>query len=260
VRPIAGAHVVVDPSGSPIEGENTLMTTSSARTRARLIAGAALGTALVIAGPAAAFAHIHVTPSNSVAESTTTLTFDFSHGCDDSPTTALMIDIPEGVTNVVPVAAGGWSIERAIADNGTVTQVTYRAATPVESGLKGEVAMDVRFGADLADTNVAFPVTQECVTGSTAWTEIAADGEEEPESPAPVVAVGAVADDTEGHGHDHDATDEHAADVEDTASAETETSASSAADSTAVWLGAGGLALGAAALVVALLALRRHRT
>lgn len=230
------------------------MTASSTRTRARLITGSVLGAALIVAAPVAAFAHIHVTPEDSAAESTTTVTFSFSHGCDDSPTTALVVEIPDGVTNVVPVAAGGWSIERAIADNGTVTSVTYRADAPVENGVKGEVAMDLRFGADLANTDVAFPVTQECVTGSTAWTEVAAEGEDEPESPAPIVAVGAVAEQT----------DEHASGAHDEATAtpvaaDEPVAASSTGDATGVWLGAGGLALGAVALVVALVALRRRR-
>lgn len=238
------------------------MTTFSSRARARLITGAVLGGALVLAAPLAAFAHIHVTPEDSSADSTTTLTFSFSHGCEDSPTTAMVVEIPAGVTNVVPIAEGGWSIERALADNGTVTSVTYRADTPVESGVKGEVAMDVRFGADLANTSVAFPVTQECVVGSTAWTEVAADGGAEPESPAPVVAVGDVADESEdGHGSTHADTAHDDTAHDDAAQAAGTTSAepsAAPADPTALWLGGAGLVAGLAALVVALLALRRR--
>lgn len=233
------------------------MTRSSTRARARLLTGAVLGGALIVAAPAAAFAHVHVSPEDSSAEATTTVTFSFSHGCDDSPTTAMVVDIPDGVTNVVPVAAGGWSIERAVADNGTVTSVTYRADTPVENGVKGEVAMDLRFGADLAGTDVAFPVTQECVTGATAWTEVAEEGEDEPESPAPVVSVGAVAEDAGEHGGHSDTAQTDEAETHEAADG-TDAEAS-ASGTTALWLGGAGLALGAAALVVALLALRRRR-
>lgn len=231
--------------------QNTPSPARPARRRARLapVAGVVLGAGLVLAAPLAASAHIHVTPTDSAAAATTNVTFSFSHGCEDSPTTAIVVDIPEGVTNVVPVAAGGWSIERAIAENGTVTQVTYRAATPIESGIKGEVAMDLRFDESLANTDVPFPITQECVTGSTAWTQVAAEGEAEPDSPAPVVAVGDVA--AEGEEHGHAAPETSHADAETTAAAP-------AADATGLWLGGAGLALGAVALVLAVLALRRR--
>ncbi|MGP3535284.1 DUF1775 domain-containing protein [Microbacterium sp. RD1] len=234
---------------------------SRARRRARVLLGAAAGLTLAVGAPLAASAHIHVTPSSAAADSPTTLTFAFSHGCEDSPTTGIVVDIPDGVTNVVPVAAGGWTIERTLADNGTVTAVAFTAETPVESGLKGEVALDVRFDAALAETDVAFPVTQECVTGSTAWTQIAAEGEDEPESPAPVVSVGAVAPEGDHHSGGDASTTGHEGGHADDAEASPTGSADTAGgtDVAALWLGGGGLALGAAALVVALAALRRRR-
>jgi uncharacterized protein YcnI len=236
-----------------------MTTTVSSRTRARLAAGVLAGVALAVAAPLAASAHIHVTPEDASADANTTLTFSFSHGCEDSPTTALVIDIPEGVTNVVPVADAGWTIARDIAENGTVTRVTFTAEAPIESGVKGEVSLDARFAAELADTDVPIPVTQECVTGTTAWTEVAAEGAAEPESPAPVVAVGAVAAEEEGHGgasNEHESGDaEHAETTDAAASAASDP----AGDPTALWLGGAGLALGVIALGVAIAALVRRR-
>jgi uncharacterized protein YcnI len=231
-----------------------ISTSTPARRRTRVLVGALAGVTLAVGAPLAASAHVHVTPESSEAETSTTLAFSFSHGCEDFPTTALIVDIPDGVTNVTPVDQAGWTIERTLADNGTVTRVSYAAAEPVENGIKGEVRMDVRFSADLAESTVVFPVTQECTTGSTAWTEIAAEDEAEPEHPAPVVAVGAVADD-DGHGHaGSSATPGGAADGAEDAAAGDDASATGA-----VWLGAGGLALGAAALAVAITALVRRR-
>ncbi|MFJ6654021.1 DUF1775 domain-containing protein [Microbacterium sp. NPDC091313] len=232
------------------------MSAHPTRHRTRLLVAAAAGLALMVGTPLAASAHVHVTPDASAADASTTLTFSFSHGCEDSPTIAMIVDIPAGVTNVVPVASAEWRIDRTLESNGTVSRVTYTAVTPIESGLKGEVAMDVRFAADLANSSVPFPVTQQCVTGSTAWTQVAAEGEAEPDSPAPVVAVGDIAA-SSGDDDDHDAAapagdhDEHDSQA---ASATTPV-----ADTTGVWLGGAGLALGAAALVVALIALRRRR-
>jgi uncharacterized protein YcnI len=218
----------------------------------------------VVGTPLAALAHVHVTPDTTAADATTTLTFSFSHGCEDSPTTALVIDIPQGVTNVVPAASASWDIQRTLAGNGTVTQVTYTAVRPIESGLKGEVAMDVRFAPDLAGTSVPFPVTQQCVSGSTAWTQGAGAGEEEPESPAPVVQVGAVAASTGDDEHggdaqsagdhsatDHSATGHSATDQEGASAADGADPAAATTDAAGLWLGGAGLALGAAALVVA---------
>lgn len=223
-------------------------------TRTRVLAGIVLGAALAVAVPLAASAHVHVTPENASAASSTSLTFSFSHGCEESPTTAMVIDIPDGVTNVVPVSDAGWTIARDVAENGTVTRVTFTAATPIENGVKGEVSLDARFGEELAETDVAFPVTQVCAVGQTAWTEVATDGAAEPESPAPVVAVGAVAADGDAHGS-HDASGGH-----DTADAESAVPAASLrADPTALWLGGAGFVLGAAALVVAIAALLRRR-
>lgn len=228
------------------------MTTLPTRRRTRIALGAVAGLALMIGTPLAASAHVHVTPDAAAADASTTLTFSFSHGCEDSPTTAMIVDIPAGVSNVVPVASAEWRIDRTLESNGTVSRVTYTAVSPVESGLKGQVSMDVRFAAELANSSVPFPVTQQCVTGSTAWTQVAAEGATEPESPAPLVAVGDVAATTGDDDHDAGATaDDHGS--------MTPAAASAPADATGVWLGGAGLALGVVALVVALLALRRRK-
>jgi uncharacterized protein YcnI len=238
-----------------------MTTPSHSRTRrtrpGRIAIGAACGLALAIGAPLAASAHVHVDPSTASAGGTQTLTFAFSHGCDDSPTTALAIDIPEGVGNATPVVQGGWSITRELGSDGVPTRVVYTAGTPVESGLKATVSLDVLFTEAAAGTAVAFPVTQTCVDGETAWTEVAEEGQSEDdlESPAPVVEVGAVVDDEHGHGHAEDAaaTDDHTADDTDAAAAASVPSA----DPVARWLAAGGLAAGIAALVVVLVRGRR---
>ncbi len=222
-------------------------TSTPARRRARLFAGAIAGAALVVAAPLAASAHVHVTPEESSAGASTRLAFSFSHGCDDSPTTALVFDLPDGIDGVTPVLDGAWTISRVIGDDGIASQVTYTAITPVESGVAASVAMDVIFASSASETSVAFPVRQECVSGVTDWSEVAADGQSDDDlaAPAPLVAVGAVAE-TDDHGHASDEADDHA-DVE----------TSSDADPVARWLAGGALVAGLAALAVALLRRRR---
>jgi uncharacterized protein YcnI len=224
------------------------MTTRSARRSALTLTGVALGGALVLAAPLAASAHVHVHADGAAAGATSRLEFSFSHGCDGSPTTALVFDVPAGVANVTPVVDGVWTIDRVLGDDGTPTQVTYTAVTPVEDGLAASASFDALFSSDVGGTDIAFPVTQVCETGETAWTQIAEDGQDpdELESPAPVVAVGAASDAAASeHGDDHGA-------------AETAPAAATAESApVATWLGGGALVLGAAALVVALLNRRR---
>ena len=225
---------------------STTLDRRSPRARAVVLTGAAAGIALTLAAPLAASAHVHVDPGSVSAGATSTLTFASSHGCDGSPTTAFVIDIPDGAGNATPIVQGGWTITRELGADGVPARVTFTADTPVEDGLKAEFAMDVLFDESAAGTTVAFPVTQLCAAGENAWIEIAEDGEDphDLESPAPVVAVGDADTDAEDGDHAHAA---GAADA-DTAAA----TAGATADPVARWLAAGALAAGVAALVVAL--------
>ena len=221
--------------------------TIRSRRRARTFAGVIAGAALVLAAPLAASAHVHVTPDESAAGSTTRLSFSLSHGCEDSPTTAVKITIPQGIDGVKPVLDGAWTISRDLNTDGIPTSVTFTAVKPVESGVAAAVALDVIFGSAAANTSVAFPVLQTCVTGSTDWSQVAAEGQTEDDlaSPAPVVAVGAVSSDTGDHDHSAGA----GSDAASTPAPE--------ADPVARWLSGGALVAAIAALVVAFTRRRR---
>jgi uncharacterized protein YcnI len=234
--------------------------TTTTRLRRSLLIGSAAGLVLAVGVPLAASAHVHVDPGTASAGSTETLTFAFSHGCDGSPTTALVIDVPDGVGNATPVVQGGWTISREIGDDGVPTQITFTADVPVEDGLKATVALDALFDESAADTSVAFPVTQLCAEGETAWTEIAEEGQDphDLESPAPVVEVGPVAAESDGHG-DASADDDHS-EHESGADDAADASSSDSADPVARWLAAGGLAAGIAALVVVLVRGRSRKS
>ncbi|BDV30181.1 DUF1775 domain-containing protein [Microbacterium terricola] len=228
---------------------------SGART-ARTLTGVTLGLAFAVAVPLAASAHVHVTPEEAAAGTTTRLSFSFSHGCDDSPTTAVVIDIPDGVATATPVLDGAWTISRELRADGTAAQVTFTADEPVETGVAAAVSLDALIAEGAADSTLVFPVTQECVDGETAWTEVAADDQdpEELESPAPLLTVGAVAETGDAHGHGGSASEE-SGEHEHAAAAESTDAVT--ADPVARWLAAGGLAAGVAALVVALVRRRR---
>ncbi|WP_454119393.1 DUF1775 domain-containing protein [Microbacterium lacticum] len=237
------------------------MSRTRSRRPARLLAGVVAGAALVLAAPLAASAHVHVTPDESAAGTSTRLGFSFSHGCEDSPTTSVAITIPDGVDGVTPVVDGAWTISRELGDDGVPAKVTYTAVTPIESGTSATVSLDVIFASSAADTSVAFPVLQTCVVGETDWSEVATDGQTEDDlaAPAPVVAVGAVAT-SDGHGHGdaaEDAEDSHgSAGTADTAAAD---ASEPTADPVARWLSGGALVAALAALGVAIAGLRSTR-
>lgn len=234
----------------------------SPRLRRTALIGSAAGVALALGVPLAASAHVHVDPGTVSAGSTETLTFAFSHGCDGSPTTALVIDIPDGVGNVTPVVQGGWTIAREAGDDGVPTRVTFTAGSPIEDHLKATVSMDVLFDETAAESTLAFPVVQQCAEGETAWTEVAEEGQNEDdlEAPAPVVVVGEVAAEGDGHGHSDAAADDHSADSAGEAADSAGDAASTAGDPVARWLAAGGLVAGVAALAVVLVRGRSRKS
>ena len=222
--------------------------TRNTRTRRLRIAAAGVlgGAALALAVPVMAGAHVGVSPDELAAGDHGVLTFSFSHGCENSPTTALRITMPEGLASVAPTMDSDWNIQVERGDDGLVSAVTYTAVTPVPTDLRGAVSMGVGLDESTPAT-LAFPVVQECVEGSTEWTQLAENGEDPHslDAPAPVVSVTAAA--AAGHG-------EHA----ETNAAEDGTAAAAVSDPLGMALGAGGLIAGFAALVVAILAYRRR--
>lgn len=223
------------------------MSHAPARTHrtARIAAAVVGGALLAVAVPTVASAHVTVNPDELIAGDHGVLTFAFSHGCENSPTTALRITMPKGLASVSPTLDGDWTIAVERGDDGLVSAVTYTALAPVPTDLRGAVSMGVGLDEDTPST-LAFPVEQQCVDGVTEWTQVAEDGEDphDLEAPAPVVNVAAGS--TAGHG-DHGDADADGAE--------------SASASDSPWgtiLGAGGLVAGAAALVVSVLAYRRR--
>lgn len=183
-------------------------------------AAAAAIAALLFAIPAGA--HVTVAPTEAPAEGYAKLDFSVPHGCEDSPTTSISIQMPDQVVSVTPQVVAGWQIEtkegelaRPVELHGeTITtgvrEVTWRGG-PLDPHHLEVFGLSVRF-AGQPDDRVPFKIVQRCRQGEEAWIEVAEDGGEEPEFPAPIVTL-TTADD--GHGHDAAADgDEEPADAE----------------------------------------------
>ncbi len=226
-------------------------------TAARLGAATGAGMLVVLSAAAPTSAHVTITPSDAEAGAYTVLTFSVGHGCEGSPTTALDIQVPEPILSVTPTLLTGWQVEKQMvvldepvedAHGNSVTErvgvVSYTADEPLADGYRAAMELSLQLPATPGETLV-FPVVQRCAEGETAWTEVAADGQdpEELAHPAPTVAI--VAETADGGTV--------------TASGSPSTRTVEVESDTNVALGLAGLAAGLIGLVVAMVALGRSR-
>jgi uncharacterized protein YcnI len=226
----------------------------SSRTLTRLAvlpaATAAIGLSLV----APASAHVTATPSSAAAGSSTVVTFSVGHGCEGSPTTKIEIQVPESVLSVTATRNPYYEVESTIVEldepatdshGNEVTErtasIAYTATTPLPDGQRDTFQLSFTV-PDAAGEVLAFPTIQTCQKGETAWTEVAAEGQDphELENPAPSFEIlpASAAD-------DHDEADDHADESEEPDAVEAADAEDG--DSALGWIGLGAGVLGLAA-------------
>ncbi len=223
--------------------------------RFALPAAAAAATLVATAAPAGA--HVTVTPDTTAAGDYAVLTFSVGHGCEGSPTTKIEIALPEQVLQVTPTRNPPWSVEKVtekldepVEDahgneiTERVSQVVYTTEDPLPDGYRDAFELSLQI-PDAAGETLSFPVVQTCAKGETAWVETPAEGQDEHEleRPAPAFEVTAGGE---------DATDPQPED------GDRETVADSSDDDGGA-ASALSLMVGAAGLVVAVVALARTR-
>ncbi len=237
----------------------------SIRTLARLGALPAATAALTLAVVAPAGAHVGATVTDASAGAFTVATFSVPHGCEDSPTTEIEIQVPESVLSVTPTRNPYYDLETTItqldepttdAHGNEVTErtssITYTATTPLPDGQRDTFELSFQV-PDAAGEVLAFPTIQTCEKGRTDWVEVAADGQdaEALEHPAPSFEILPASGD--GHGGEAAAA-EPAVEADDGQEDSQDDEDGSAA------LGWAGLAAGLLGLVAGGLALARTRT
>lgn len=186
--------------------------------RGVLVVAAVVVVSLGLAAPASA--HVIVTPSTTAAGANALLEFSVGHGCGDSPTTRITIQLPREIIAATPTRSALWTIEKklekldpAVVDaHGNkiverVASVTFSARTPLPDGERDVLELMVRL-PETQGVTLAFPTIQTCVQGEAAWIEVPQDGQdvEQLELPAPGFVISAAA----GGGH-HGATSATAA-------------------------------------------------
>lgn len=161
-------------------------------------------TALIAASTTAAFAHATLEVTEAHVGASYKAVIRVPHGCEGKPTTAVRVQVPEGVIAAKPMPKPGWTLEKIKAPY----EKSYDYfGTPLKEGVKEIVWKDGSLADDEYDEFVfrAFltdglpvgktlyvPVVQECPDGAAErWIEIPAEGQssDDLEFPAPGIKL-----------------------------------------------------------------------
>lgn len=234
--------------------------------RLALAATAATATAvLVVAAPLAASAHVHVDPDRATPGSYTALTFTVPTESATAGTVRLEVDLPTKTPfgSVAYQPMPGWKtivVTSKLAtpvktDDGTVTEaptrITWTADPGVQVGPGAFETFVVQVGPVPDTGSIVLPVTQTYSDGTVVqWNQPTPASGQEPEHPAPTLYVNTASP------ADPTAVSSLVTSTPTTAPATA--SGTSQAETVAIGLGIAGLALGAIALVVAVIAMTRR--
>ena len=258
---------------------NTVTTTKETNdvnrstTRRATAIGLGLGLGVLLAGAAPASAHVSPTPSEVPAGGFTAVGLTVGHGCEESPTTSVQIQVPETILNVTPAIVPGWDVEVAtepldepvegshgeqITERESMVTYTAQAGNELPDGFRQTYTIGFQ-APDAEGEYLFFKTIQICAEGQTEWIEEYTGEGEEPEHPSPAVLVTAAQG---GHGAEEpedeeettetteapaEGADEEAA-AGDTASSSDDDSSSNGLAVAGLIAGLGGLALGGIAL------------
>jgi uncharacterized protein YcnI len=158
--------------------------------------------ALVALLPTLANAHATLEEQQAPVNSFYKAVIRIGHGCDGSPTTAIRVQVPEGMIAVKPMPKAGWNLETVKGDYAKAydyygTEMTSGVKEVVWSGssLPDEFYDEFVFRGRLTGfepgTVVHFPIVQECEIGAHRWIEIPKPGEDPDsyEEPAPAITI-----------------------------------------------------------------------
>jgi hypothetical protein len=145
-------------------------------------------TALLLAtlgATAPAYAHVSLTEQQALPGLQYNAHFKVGHGCDGSPTTALTIAIPDGVTQVAPEEKPGWKMETS-RSGAKITSVTYSGGR-LAADMPGEFIVVMTLPDRLGP--LAFTALQTCEKGSERWSELPAADGHKLQNPAPLLTL-----------------------------------------------------------------------
>jgi uncharacterized protein YcnI len=162
---------------------------------------AAVGGLLLLA-PQMVSAHVTLETQEAQPNASYKAVLRVGHGCEGSPTTAVRVQIPEGVIAVKPMPKTGWQVdtvkdkyERPYDYFGTELTEGVREIAWSGGELPDDFYEEFTFVGRLTDfapdTVLYFPTVQECAVGAHRWIEIPAAGQDphDLDEPAPEVTI-----------------------------------------------------------------------
>lgn len=153
---------------------------------------AALSLAAVVTTSLAS-AHISIGSGPATANTSQEVTFNVGHGCEGADTSAVVIEIPDGVTSVRPMSSDFGQVDVVTDSAGTVTAVSWTKAA--SSVLASDIAfykLVVRLKTpDKPFSTLYFPTHQTCVDaeGNESVVDWVALEETADSEPAPALSV-----------------------------------------------------------------------
>ncbi|WP_291051043.1 YcnI family protein [Herbiconiux sp.] len=247
-----------------------MISRSFARTATAGAASLFVAGAVLFAAPLAASAHVHVEPGSAEPGSYSVLTFRVPNESATAVTTSVTVQLPSDTpfSSVSYEPVPGWSAEvvtgalpsPVVVGDATLTEAPLSVVWTAEAGsgiADGQVQeFPIVAGPVPATGSIELPVSQAYSDGTVVeWDESTPASGEEPEHPAPTLYVedSAPADEDGASAADAGVTASPAA-----GSADDSAGASGDTASAALGFGIGGFALGALALVAAVVALFRR--
>lgn len=160
--------------------------------------GAACLAASLLLGIPSARAHVTLEVQTAPANATYKGVFRVPHGCDGAATTRITVEIPPGVTAVLPMPKPGWrltTVRREGAPPPTghgavpeVASVTWEGGS-LDNAHYDEFVVRMRL-PDRPGETVHFPVLQGCEGGrSVSWTQIPDPNRRPSDFPTPAAAL-----------------------------------------------------------------------
>jgi uncharacterized protein YcnI len=161
---------------------------------------ALLATFLAAAAMPGAFAHVTLERAQAPADSYYKAVLQVPHGCKASPTVAIRVRIPEGVTSVKPQPKPGWKLtitraklEQPVdAGHGRMVSERVSEVAWMDGLLPDEYFDEFKLVMKLPDrpgATLYLPVVQECKDGMTRWIETPDAGKPAAELKEPAPAL-----------------------------------------------------------------------
>lgn len=149
---------------------------------------AAIAALLLMVMMARASAHVTLGEPQALPSAHYTGHFRVGHGCDGSPTTALRIELPPGVTDATPEPLEGWTVSTEREGARVKAVIWNGGALPADQRGVFTIAMTL----PAKEGQLLFPARQTCQAGEKYWSE-SPPQTGKAKFPAPVLMVAAAA-------------------------------------------------------------------